>query len=142
MFVSQSEVLGLDDQTALLNSKPPTGDEKEDTRSANEKYQEWADGIRARLGIDSLTNNVPDNNNVLVAALAKIAATGAPEPVRVKNIVAYPGAPSMSFENEVLVFTHFQNPRLQYAAGEAWLALNPDVVINDLKAAGIRAKQD
>jgi len=136
------EKIGLDEQTALLNSKAPQGSEVEDTRSAGEKYQEWADGIRARLGIDSLTNNVPDNNNVLVAALAKIAATGAPEPMRVKNTIAYPGAPSMSFENEVLVFTHFQNPRLQYVAGEAWLALNPDVVINDLKAAGIRAKQD
>ncbi len=141
MFNTESQV-GLDAQTALLNSKPLTHDQQEDTRSAGEKYQEWANGVRAKLGVASLMSDVPNDNAALVAALAKIAASGAPEPVRVKNTVAYPGDASMSFENEVLVFTHFQNPRMQYAAGEAWLAINPDVVIADLAKAGIRAKQD
>ena len=137
-----SETIGLDEQTALQNSKPLTADQQEDTRDPGAKYQEWANGVRAKLGIDSLMADVPNTNAALVAALEKIAASGAPAPVRVKNTVAYPGDPKLSFENEVLVFTHFQNPRLQYSAGEAWLAINPDVVIADLKAAGIRAKQD
>lgn len=134
--------IGIPDPIALLNSRPPQGDEIEDTRSAGEKYADWEKSIAAKLGSSDLRQDVPDTNAALVEALAKIAADGAPAPIRVKNIVAYPANPALSFVNETLVFTHFQNPRLQLSVGEAWLALNPDSVIADLRAAGIRAKQD
>jgi len=129
---------GLDSQTARLNSRPPQGDEIEDTRSALEKYQEWEKRIAKQLGVTDLRADVANDNSALASALKAIADSGAPEPIRVKNTVSYAPDPTRSFENEVLVFTHFQNPRLQYAAGEAWLALNPQIVITDLRALGIR----
>lgn len=140
MFVPKPETPGIDDQTARLNARPPQGDEIEDTRSAGEKYAEWGSRTKARLGIQDLRGDVPADNATLVAALAKIATSGAPDPIIVKNIVAYPPDPTKSFENELYVFTHFQNPRLSISAGEAWLALNPDVLIEELRVAGIRAK--
>ena len=131
----------IDTQTALLNSRPLTGDEIEDTRSATEQFQEWAHRISTILGGD-LKQDVPNDNPALVAALKKIADAGCPEPIRAKNTIAYPGGGGMFYQNETLVFTHFQNPRLQYSAGEAWLELNPEIAIAEMKALGIRAKQD
>ena len=134
--------IGRPEQIDRLNNRPLEGDEIEDTRSAEEKYSEWAKGVAAKLGTSDMRADVPNDNAALVAALAKIAADGAPSPIRVKNIVSYPANPALSFTNETLVFTHFQNPRLHLSCGETWLALNPDIVIADLRAAGIRAKQD
>lgn len=130
----------MDPQTSRFNDRPLQGDEIEDTRSANEKYADWEKSLKKALGIPDLRSDVPDDNATLIAALARIHAAGAPVPIRMKNTVSYPANPALSFENEVLVFTHFQNPRLHYAAGETWLALHPEIVIEDLRVAGIKAR--
>ena len=138
-----NEVGGPDSQTARLNSggdaiKQVRDDAANEALSAAEKFQGWAGDVRIRLGLSKGSTDVPDNNAKLVESLALIAAAGAPEPIRVKNIIAYPGDPGLSIVTEQLVFTHFNNPRLQYAADELLVALNPQVVINDLAKAGIR----
>lgn len=125
------------DQTALLNSAPMTEDQKEDTRPAMEMYLEWQERAKAKLGVSDFREDVKADNVVLFGALERIKASGAPEPVIVRETVPYPPDQSKTFSYDVYVFTHWQNPRLQYRATEYMLALNPNVVINDLKTAGI-----
>lgn len=125
------------DQTALLNSAPMTEDQKEDTRSAMEMYLEWQDRAKAKLGVSDYREDVKADNVTLFGALERIKASGAPEPIIVRETIPFPPDPKQSFTYDVYVFTHWQNPRLQYRATEYLLALNPNVVVNDLKAAGI-----
>lgn len=135
----QEQKTGLDEQTALLNSRPPQGDEIEDTRDPLTKYKEMQARHMAALGVSDWSHDVKPDNATLKAALAKIAATGAPAPV-VDRVLAW--SPMGLIEQDVYIFIHFQNPRLQLRAGETLLATSPDVVIADLAKAGIRAKQD
>ena len=123
------------DGNVLINSRPPQGDEIEDTRPTLAKYLDWQRRQVARLGVVNWTDDVKPDNAVLKAALAKIAASGAPDPVVVRETA---WTPAGLFEVDLYVFTSPQNPRLQWRSGEHLLAVSPDVVINELKAAGIR----
>jgi len=137
MFNKPEETIGLDDQTALLNSKPPQGDEIEDTRDALAKYKEMQARHMAALGVSEWTHDIKPDNAALKAALAKIAASGAPTPV-IDRVVAW--SPMGIIEQDVYIYSHFNNPRLQLRAGETLLAASPDTVIAELATAGIKAK--
>lgn len=139
---TKNETLGPDAATARLNSGGEAmnrvrEDAAYEALSAAEKFAQWAGDMRIRLGLSKLGGDVPNDNAKLAEGLRLIAESGAPEPIRVKNTVAFPGDPSLSMVTEQLVFTHFNNPRLQYAADELLVAINPNVVINDLAKAGI-----
>lgn len=125
---------GPDAQTAKLNAHPPTGDEAEDTRTAGEKYLEWQRTTLARIGaVDGFSDLKPDNP-VLVASLAKIKAAGAPEPVIVRETVANQGG---SWTLDVYVYIKHLYSGITVRSSEQRLAANPDVVIAELKTAGI-----
>lgn len=127
----------IDPQTALLNSRPLQGDEIEDTRDALTKYREMEKRHMAALGISAWAQDVAPDSAALKAALAKIAAAGAPSPV-VDRVVAW--SPMGITEQDVYIFSHFNNPRLQLRCAEVLLASSPDTVINEMAAAGIKAK--
>lgn len=134
---------GPDAATARLNSggdamKQVREDAAYEALSPVEKFAAWAGDMRIRLGLSKLGGDVPNDNAKLQEGLRLIAASGAPDPIRMKNIVAFPGDPSLSMVTELLVFTHFNNPRLQYSADELLVAINPQIVINDLANMGIR----
>jgi hypothetical protein len=124
----------LDPQTSKLNSRPLAGDEIEDTRSAMEQYSEWQRQTLARIGaLDGFSDLKPDNP-VLVASLAKIKAAGAPEPTVVRETVANQGG---SWTVDVYVYAKPLYPSITLRSFEQRLAASPDVVIEELKIAGI-----
>lgn len=137
----KTAVTGLDAQTARLNSGPLKPEEMEDTRDAVTVYLEWEARQKAALGVADFREDIADTNPKLIAGLASIAASGAPAPIKVTTIIAYPANPLLSFKSDVYRFVHFQNPRLGYDATEYLVAVSPQVVINDLLAAGIRKAQ-
>lgn len=128
------------DQNERFNNRPLRPEEMEDTRDSLTIYLEWEAKQKAALGIGDFREDIPDTNVKLLAGLAAIAASGAPSPVKVTNIIAYPANPLLSFKQDVYRFVHFQNPRLGYDATEYLVAISPDVVITDLKSLGIKAK--
>jgi hypothetical protein len=129
--------IGIDDQTARLNSRPLQGDEIEDTRDALTKYKEMQARHMAALGVSEWTHDIKPDNATLKAALAKIAASGAPTPV-IDRVVSW--SPLGIVEQDVYIYSHFNNPRLQLRAGETLLASSPDTVIAELTTYGIKAK--
>lgn len=138
-----NEVGGPDSQTARLNSggdalKQVAEDAAYEKLTAGEKAFAWSEEVKARLGVTKLTGDIPNDIAALQKGVAAIVAAGGPVPIRVRYAVAYPNDPSLSVVLEKLVFTHFNNPNLQYAADELLVAVNPQVVINDLAKAGIR----
>lgn len=135
MFKVNPKQSGMDPQTAKLNSKPEPLDK--DGNAWTDDGSEGRARILKELGISRMNENVADDNPKLVAALAKIAASGAPTPVKTTvKAFSYDGT-EWSFD--LYTFTHFQDPKLQHIATESLLATMPDVVIAELQAAGIKA---
>lgn len=126
----------LDEQTARLNSKPEKLDEH--GNSWTDDGSEGRARILKELGISRMNENVADDNPKLVESLAKIAASGAPAPV--KTTIKAASMDGSFWEFDIYTFTHFQNPRLQHVATESLLATMPDVVIEELRVAGIKAR--
>ena len=139
MFQKLDEVIGLDTQTALVNSRPPSGDEVEDTRDALAQYVDQQNQMLAKLGIKSATEDVKPDNAKLMASLKIVLDSGAPMPVVVTETIALPTGVG-TWTTDVYVFTHFQNPRLQLRATEYLLADQPEVLVEELRVAGIKAK--
>ena len=125
---------GPDDQTALLNSQAPSGEQVEDTRGAAEKYLEMQAQMLARIGATTGFDDLKPENPALLAALGKIAAAGAPAPTLVREIVI---SPTGSWPVDVYVFAKFQYPSITLRSSEQRLAADPDTVIRELKVAGI-----
>ena len=110
--------IGLDDQTELLNSRPPVGDQVEDTRESLPKYLEWERRQKLALGLREWQDDVAVSNTTLKASLAKIAAAGAPSPV-VDRVAAW--SPVGVTEQDVYIFFRPENVGLQFRAGEKLL---------------------
>jgi len=107
------------EQITRLNSGPLKPEEQEDTRSALEQYEEWQKNALARLGIANPNQDVATDNMALIQALAKIKAAGAPTPIKITE------------------FSKPLYPSITLRATEFHLANNPDVVIAELKIAGM-----
>ena len=90
-----------------------------------------------KLGVNSFTEDVASDNAALVDALNQIASSGAPDPIKTTETIALPSGIG-SWKSDVYTFVDFRNPRLQLKSTEYLLALNPDVLIGELRAAGIR----
>lgn len=134
MFKTQKS--NLDEQTARLNSKPPVLDEN--GNSWTDDGREGRARILKELGISKMNENIKDDNPKLIASLAKIAASGAPSPV--KTTVKAFSFDGTGYEFDLYTFTHFQDPKRQHIATESLLATMPEVVIEELRIAGITAK--
>lgn len=122
------------EQIEKLNSVPLKPEDQEDTRSAYEQYEDWQRNALARLGISNPNQDVATDNMELIQALAKIKAAGAPTPIKVTEKVNTPAA---AYRFDVYVFPHPLSPSITVRSTEFNLAANPDVVINELKIAGI-----
>jgi hypothetical protein len=122
------------DQITRLNNTPLKPEDQEDTRSAVEQYEEWQRISLARLGITNPNQDVATDNQALIQALAKIKAAGAPEPIKITEKVNTPAA---AYRFDVYVFAKPLYPSITVRSTEFNLALAPDVVINELKIAGI-----
>jgi hypothetical protein len=133
---SNMQTPGLDSQTARLNNRPLTGDEVEDTRDPVTKYTEWERGTLARIGATTGFSDLPPDSPVLIAALAKIKAAGAPEPVVIRETVANQAG---YWTVDVYSYAKPLYPSITVRCGEQRLAASPDVVIAELKIAGIIA---
>lgn len=146
MIPNQSnQALGPDDQTARLNSGGDAIEAMKTARAdedltAQQKFAKWVEVTKKLLGVAEINADVPNDNATLAAALRRIAESGAPDPIRVRNVVAFPGDPALSMETDQLVFVHFLNPRARYSADERMVATSPDVVIAELAALGIRRR--
>ena len=122
------------DQITRLNDTPLKPEDQEDTRSAVEQYEEWQKNALARLGISNPNQDVQTDNMALIQALAKIKAAGAPPPIKITEKVNTPAA---AYRFDVYVFAKPLYPSITLRATEFHLANNPDVVIAELKIAGI-----
>ena len=108
----------------------------DEARSAFDKYEEWQLQSLAKLGIANPTDEVAADNMELIQALARIKAAGAPNPVRLVEKVITPVA---NYRVVTYSFIHKLTPSIRVVATEFNLAVNPDVVIGELKIAGIIA---
>ena len=122
------------EQITRLNNTPLKPEDQEDTRSALEQYEEWQKIALARLGISNPNQDVATDNMELIQALAKIKAAGAPTPIKITEKVNTPAA---AYRFDVYVFAKPLYPSITLRSTEFHLANNPDVVINELKIAGI-----
>ena len=130
--------LGPDDQTARLNSG---GDSiaalnvarVDEAKDAATKYREQATAKLQRLGVATLYSDLPPTNEVLRAALAKIKAAGAIDPIVERVTVANQGG---NWEFDLYHFPKFLSPGIRYSAEETLLALSPDSVIAALRDGG------
>lgn len=101
------------------------------------QFVEWQGNVLSRLGLLALTGDVAADNPTLIAALAKIDATGAPKPVIVQETVAWPGAdrfPAGAFTVDVYEYRKPGKPTVRLT--EFLLAANPQIAINELRIAG------
>lgn len=119
-----------------VQTQPLRDDEREDTRSALEQYLDWQARQLATLGIDVFTEDVKADNPTLVAALRRIESAGAPAPTITREVIALPtGAGTWS--TDIYTYTSARNPRVSHRSVEYLLALQPDVVVAELRGAGI-----
>jgi len=105
-------------------------------------FLDWQGNVLSRLGLLALTGDVRADNPTLTAALARIAAAGAPTPVIKREVVAWPGgaiAPGGAFTVDVYVFTHPREPKNTVTSTEFLLAANPAITIGELVKARIIA---
>jgi hypothetical protein len=142
---TQSEL----DQIARINSTPPTPDPYDagDNATADQladkamaQFLHWQGNVLVRLGLTALTGDVAADNPTLVAALARIAATGAPTPKIVTETVSWPGgdvAPGGAFTVDVYEYHHPSEPNNVVRSTEFLLAANPAITIGELVKARI-----
>lgn len=110
--------------------------------NAMAQFVNWQGNVLTRLGLTALTGDVRADNPTLVAALARIAAAGAPTPTIVRETVAWPGGAIFlagSFTVDVYEFTHPLEPRNKVRSTEFLLAANPAITIGELVKARIIA---
>jgi hypothetical protein len=147
---AQARAVSDAEQIARINSGPAPRDpfDSSDTdtngfeqaTNAMAQFLNWQGNVLVRLGLTALTGDVAADNPTLVAALATIAAAGAPAPVIERETVAYPGgsiAPGGAFTVDVYVYTHPQEPNNRVRSTEFLLAANPAITIAELVKARI-----
>jgi hypothetical protein len=130
--------LGPDAATARLNSggeamKAMEADRADEAKDAATQYREQATAKLQRLGVATLYSDLPPSNEVLIAALAKIKAAGAIDPIVERVTVANQGG---NWEFELYHFPKFLSPGIRYSAEETLMALSPDSVIAALRDGG------
>jgi hypothetical protein len=129
---------GPDAQTAKLNSGGESIDalnaaRADEAKDAATKYREQATAKLQRLGVATLYSDIPPSNFILLAALAKIKAAGAIDPIVERVTVANQGG---NWEFDLYHFPKFLSPGIRYSADETLLALSPDSVIAALRDGG------
>jgi len=114
-----------------------TPDGGDNSKNALTQFVNWQGNVLERLGLTSLTGNVKADNPTLVAALATIAAAGAPEPKIVTETIAWPGGDILAAGAfTVDVYTFYRNGKTARLT-EFLLAANPQIAINELRQLGI-----
>jgi len=103
------------------------------------QFADWQGNVLVRLGLTALTGDVKADNPTLIAALAKIAAAGAPEPKIETETVAWPGGDILRAGSfTVDVYVYYRNGSTARLT-EFLLAACPDVAIRELKNVGVIA---
>ena len=133
-----AQALGPDEATLRLNSggdavKAMEADRADEAKDAATKYREQATAKLQRLGVATLHSDLPPSNEVLQAALAKIKAAGAIDPIIERVTVANQGG---QWEFDLYHFPKFLSPGIRYSADETLMALSPDSVIAALRDGG------
>lgn len=132
-----------DAQMELQNRTPAPLDPVESMHpgaAAMSQFVDWQGNVLARLGLLSLSGDVRADNATLTAALARVAAAGAPVPEVVRETIAWPGGPILpagAFTVDVYIYTHPYNPAVRVRSTEFLLAANPAVTIAELETVGI-----
>lgn len=138
------------DQQSRINSGPgprdpfDVGDSPDNGFEAGAQamaqFVAWQGNVLSRLGLTSLTGDVKADNPTLIAALARIAAAGAPAPNIIRETVAWPGGPILAggaFTVDVYEFVHPHEPTNIVRSSEFLLAANPAITIGELVKARI-----
>jgi hypothetical protein len=132
------EQIGVPDQIAKLNSGQDAMDQvrrdaEDERKTPFEKFMEYRTNAERKLGVPKGTRiNLP--NAAVSAALAMLAAAGAPKPTFKSEQIGYPGG---SYWVDTVVFAKPLYPQVTLQSDLTELALSPEVVIAELKAAGI-----